>query len=114
MRAAGVTDAGCRVDEMVWSAEELRIVKCIQLQGTLDFTVKLFRIDFPTGKREFIVTNDLTQAWSPATQQVYDWRQKVEEVHREVKQLTGLGHCQCQLERIIRNHIACAFLIWGL
>jgi hypothetical protein len=111
--AFGATDACCRVDEMVWSAEELRSGKCIQLQGTLDFTVKLFRIDFPTGKREFIVTNDLTQAWSPATQQVYGWRQKVEEVHREVKQLTGLGQCQCQLERIIRNHIACAFLVWG-
>jgi hypothetical protein len=103
----------CRVDELLWSAEELRCGKLIHLQGTPDFTVKLFRIDFPTGKRDFIVTNDLTQAWTPATQQVCGWRHKIEEVHREVKQLTGLGQCQCRLERIIRNHIACAFLVWG-
>jgi hypothetical protein len=113
VRATATAGAFCRVDELVWSAAELRNGKCIQLQGTPDFTVKLFRIDFPTGKRDFIVTNDLTQAWTPAAQQVYGWRQKIEEVHREVKQLTGLGHCQCRLERIIRNHIACAFLVWG-
>ncbi len=75
--------------------------------------MKLFRIDFPTGKREFIVTNDLTQAWTLATQHAWGWRQKIEEFHREVKQLTGVGQCQCRLERIIRNHIACAFLVWG-
>jgi hypothetical protein len=102
----------CRVDELVWSAEELRSGKLIHLQGTPDFTVKLFRFDFPTGKRDFIVTNDLTQAWTPTAQQVCGWRNKIEEFHREVKQLTGLGYCQCRLERIIRNHSACAFLVW--
>jgi hypothetical protein len=114
-RAADADHTGrfCRVDELVWSAEELRSGKLIHLQGTPDFTVKLFRFDFPTGKRDFIVTNDLTQAWTPSAQQVCGWRQKIEEVHREVKQLTGLGQCQCRRERIIRNHIACAFLVWG-
>lgn len=112
IRAADQTGAFCRVDDLIWSAQELRSGKLIHLQGTQDFTVKLFRFDFPTGKRDFIVTNDLTQAWTPAAQQVCGWRNKIEEFHREVKQLTGLGHCQCRLERIIRNHIACAFLVW--
>ncbi|NJM39617.1 MAG: transposase [Anaerolineae bacterium] len=112
VRAADQTGAFCRVDDLIWSAEELRSGKLIHLQGTQDFTVKLFRFDFPTGKRDFIVTNDLTQAWTPSAQQVCGWRNKIEEFHREVKQLTGLGHCQCRLARIIRNHIACAFLVW--
>ena len=32
--------------------------------------------------------------------------------NRETKQLTGLESCQCRLARIVRNHIACAFLVW--
>ena len=36
----------------------------------------------------------------------------VTQIHREVKQLTGLEKCQCRLPRIVRNHIACAFLVW--
>ena len=35
-------------------------------------------------------------------------RWKIEEFHREVKQLTGLGFCQCRLRIIQENHIACA------
>jgi macrodomain Ter protein organizer (MatP/YcbG family) len=37
----------------------------------------------------------------------------VEELHREVKQLTGIQNCQCRKQRIQRNHIACAFLVWA-
>jgi hypothetical protein len=39
-------------------------------------------------------------------------RWKIEQFHRETKQLTGLEGCQCRLARIVRNHIACAFLVW--
>lgn len=37
---------------------------------------------------------------------------KVEEFHRELKQLTGIESCQCRKGRIQRNHIACAILVW--
>lgn len=39
-------------------------------------------------------------------------RWKIEQFHRETKQLTGLEACQCRLARIQRNHIACAMLVW--
>ena len=39
-------------------------------------------------------------------------RWKIEQFHREAKQLTGLEKCQCRLPRIVRNHIAAAFLVW--
>ena len=39
-------------------------------------------------------------------------RWKVEEFHRELKQLTGIESCQCRKARIQRNHIACAILVW--
>jgi hypothetical protein len=39
-------------------------------------------------------------------------RWKIEEFHRELKQLTGIESCQCRKARIQRNHIACAILVW--
>ncbi len=41
-------------------------------------------------------------------------RWKVEEFHREAKQLTGIERCQCRSGRIQRNHIiGCAMLVWS-
>jgi len=36
----------------------------------------------------------------------------VEQFHREIKQLTGVERCECRKQRIQRNHISCALLIW--
>jgi hypothetical protein len=40
-------------------------------------------------------------------------RWKIEEFHRELKQLTGVESCQCRHAQIQRNHIACAILVWS-
>ena len=40
-------------------------------------------------------------------------RWKIEEFHREAKQLTGIESCQCRVGRIQRNRIACALLVWS-
>ncbi len=45
-------------------------------------------------------------------QDVCGFRWKIEQFHRETKQLTGLEDCQCRKERIVRNHIGCAILVW--
>ncbi|NEO52232.1 MAG: hypothetical protein F6K54_03525 [Okeania sp. SIO3B5] len=37
-------------------------------------------------------------------------RWKIEDINREIKQLTGLEFCQCPRARIQKNHIACAML----
>jgi hypothetical protein len=37
---------------------------------------------------------------------------KIEQFHRELKQLTGVEKCECRKARIQRNHIACAMLVW--
>ena len=58
------------------------------------------------------MTNDLAQKDTQVAQQVCHWRWKIEQFHREAKQLTGLEKCQCRLPRIVRNHIGCAFLVW--
>jgi hypothetical protein len=58
------------------------------------------------------VTNDIAQDNTQAVQEVCGFRWKVEQFHRETKQLTGLEGCQCRKARIVRNHIACSILVW--
>lgn len=73
--------------------------------------VKVFRVA-SSRRTDYVVTNDLSQSDVSATQQVCRNRWKIEQFHREAKQLTGLEKCQCRLSRIVRNHIGSAFLVW--
>jgi hypothetical protein len=75
--------------------------------------VKLFRVTVSTNRTDYVATNDLSQTSTDAVQQVCDIRWKIEEFHRELKQLTGVEACQCRKARIQRNHIACAMLVWS-
>ena len=74
--------------------------------------MRLFRVEVSTHRTDWVVTNYPTQDSTAATQQVCGFRWKIEQLHREGKQLTGLERCQCRKARIQRNHIGCAFLVW--
>ena len=63
-------------------------------------------------RTEWVVTNDRTQTSTEATHEVCGLRWKIEQLHREGKQVIGLERCPCRTARIQRNHIACAFLAW--
>ncbi len=103
-----------RIDELVWSSEELTHGKLIKVRGfPRDKKVKLFRVTVSTNRTDFVVTNDLTQDSTDATQEVCGVRWKIEEFHRELKQWTGVEARQCRKARIQRNHIACALLVWS-
>ena len=73
--------------------------------------VRVFRV-VSARRTDYVVTNDLRQSEASATQEVCRSRWKIEQFHREVKQLTGLEKCQCRLSRIVGNHIGSAFLVW--
>jgi hypothetical protein len=75
--------------------------------------VTLFKFTISTNRVDYIVTNDKAQKSSKAAQDVFGFRWVIENMHREVKQLTGIENCQCRKQRIQRNHIACAFLVWA-
>jgi hypothetical protein len=74
--------------------------------------VKLFRLAFSTERTEYVVTNDVSQSSSEAAREECAFRWKIEQLHREVKQTTGIEKCQCRKERAQRNHIGCALLVW--
>ena len=74
--------------------------------------VKLFRIVSSNGRTEYIATNDLSQSDVNTTTKECKVRWKIELLHREIKQVTGIGKCQCCKLRAQRNHIACCFQVW--
>jgi len=104
-----------RVDALEWNERELEQGKLIKVKGfPKDHKVRLFRVVVHSRRTEWIVTND------PARDSVQDARKarglrwKIEEFHREAKQLTGIERCQCRGGRLLqRNHIACALLVWS-
>ncbi len=104
-----------RVDELEWSEEELQKGKLIKIKGfPKEHKVKLFRVVVHSRRTEWIVTNDLLPRDSVhEAQKARGVRWKIEEFHRETKQLTGIEGCQCRTGRIQRNHIACAMLVWS-
>ena len=102
-----------RVDSLDGSSSELSAGKRIKIKGfPKHYKVRLFRVAVSTHRTDWVVTNDPTQDSTPATQQVCGFRWKIEQLHREGKQLTGLERCQCRKARIQRNHIGCALLVW--
>jgi Transposase DDE domain len=102
-----------RVDSLHWSDKELACGKVIKIKDfPKEHKVKLFRVVISTNRTDFVVTNDASQNSTLATHTVCGWRWKIEQFHRETKQLTGIEKCQCRKARIQRNHIACAMLVW--
>jgi hypothetical protein len=102
-----------RVDSLVWSPHALAHGKQIKIKGfPKDHKVQCFRVVVSTHRTDYVVTNDQAQDSTEATQEVCGFRWKIEQLHREGKQVTGLERCQCRKARIQRNHIACAFLVW--
>ena len=102
-----------RIDALEWTVSELRAGKRIKIRGfPKNHKVKVFRVASSSRRTDYVVTNDLNQSETSIAETVCAWRWKIEQFHREAKQLTGLEKCQCRLSRIVRNHIACAFLVW--
>ncbi len=101
------------VKDLPWTASDLKYGQRIHLGKThKNFHVQLFRIT-GTHRTDFVVTNDLSQNSEDDVQDELAMRWKVEELHRELKQNTGIESCQCRKQRIQSNHIACAFLVWA-
>src|SRR5215211_1782536 len=102
-----------RVDSLAWTETELSRGKRIKIKGfPREHKVQCFRVAVTTLRTEYVVTNDLAQDSTEAAQKACGFRWKIEQLHREGKQLTGLERCQCRKARIQRNHIGCALLVW--
>lgn len=103
-----------RVEDLPWSEADEKSGKTIHLRKfPKGHRVKLFRLAVSTNRTDYIVTNQLDQNSTDDTQEVCAVRWKIEQFHREAKQVTGIEGCQCRKDRIQRNHIGCAMLVWA-
>jgi hypothetical protein len=102
-----------RIDALSWNATDVQYGKLVHLK---DFPnghrLRLFRLVLSTERTEYVATHGLTQSEAQTAQEACGWRWKVEQFHRESKQITGIERCQCRKARIQRNHIGCAILVW--
>ena len=102
------------VDKLQLSEDELVNGVEIHIKGfAKDKHVNLFKLTVSTNRVDYIVTNDKSQKSSKAAQDASGFRWVIESMHREIKQVTGIENCQCRKQRIQRNHISCAFLVWA-
>lgn len=101
------------IESLSWSEDDLECGKIIKIKAfPAEKKVKLFRVTISTDRTDYVVTNDLSLCSTEVTQKACKIRWKIEQFHREIKQLTGIESCQCRKARLQRNHIACAMLVW--
>lgn len=75
--------------------------------------IKLFQIAVTKDRIDNLATNNLDDSITAYTiQEETCIRWKIEQFHRETKQLTGINKCQCRKARSQRNHIAIANIVW--
>jgi len=101
------------IENLSWRDEEIQHGKLVKVKKFAAAThLKMFRVTVSANRTDYIVTNDLTQSDTDDAQEVSGRRWKIEQFHREAKQITGIERCQCRLNRSQRNHIASALLVW--
>jgi len=110
---SGGVDEYKNIEKLEWSEIEAKEGKLIKIKKfPKDHKVKLFRVIVSPDKTEYVATNDISQCSTDATKDKCGIRWKIEEFHRELKQIIGIEKCECRKQRIQRNHIACCMLVW--
>jgi len=110
---SGGTKPYTAIENLAWTTEEIKHGKTVKVKKFAAAThLKMFRVTVSINRTDYIVTNDETQSDTEDAQQVSGQRWKIEQFHREAKQITGIENCQCRLNRSQRNHIASALLVW--
>jgi hypothetical protein len=100
------------LQQIAWTNEQLQYGMTVKLKE-VPFKVQLFKVVATNGDIDWVITN---RAPGSIDTQVVQNENKVrwfvEQLHRELKQLTGIERCQCRKQRAQRNHFACCYHAW--
>ncbi len=99
------------LEQLQWSTQQLERGQTVKLKE-MPYKVQLFKLVAPNGDIEWAITNRLDDFDAQLIQDANKVRWQVEQLHRELKQLTGSEQCECRKARSQRNHIACCYLAW--
>ncbi len=100
------------LQDIEWTAQRLKQGVAVKLKE-VPFKVQLFKVVAPNGDIEWVITNHPEGTFT--TSDIQDEnavRWQIEQLHRELKQLTGTEKCECRKARSQRNHLACCYLAW--
>src|SRR5664279_122034 len=100
------------LQDICWTVERLEQGLSVKLKE-LPYLVQLFKIAATDGSIEWVITNH--PHGTVTAQDVQDEnavRWQIEQLHRELKQLTGSEKCECRKARSQRNHLACCYHAW--
>jgi hypothetical protein len=99
------------LQDIDWTDDRLQNGVMVKLKK-VPFLVRLFKLVAPNGDIDWVITNSDAPLSADDVQDENAVRWQVEQLHRELKQLTGIEKCQCRKQRPQRNHIACCYQAW--
>jgi SRSO17 transposase len=100
------------LQDIEWTPERLEQGVPVKLKE-VPFLVQLFKIVATNGDIEWVITNHPSGSFTAqAIQDENALRWQIEQLHRELKQLTGSEKCECRKARSQRTHLACCYLAW--
>lgn len=100
------------LQDIEWTEHRLTYGVPVKLKE-VPFKVQLFKVVAPNGDIEWVITNHPEGTFTTADiQDENAGRWQIEQLHRELKQLTGSEKCECRKARSQRNHLACCYLAW--
>lgn len=100
------------LQDIEWTEHNLTYGVPVKLKE-VPFKVQLFKVVAPNGDIEWVITNHPEGSFTTADiQDENAGRWQIEQLHRELKQLTGSEKCECRKARSQRNHLACCYLAW--
>jgi Transposase DDE domain len=99
-------------EDLTWTADQLEHGQSVKLKE-LPFRVQLFKVVTTHGDIDWIITNHPDGALTVhdiQTENAVRWH--IEQLHRELKQVTGSEKCECRFARSQRNHLGCGYHAW--
>ncbi len=99
------------LEQLEWSAEQLSAGQMVKLKE-LPFLVRLFKLVATNGDIEWLISNHPGFISRQVAKQASDVRWQIEQLHRELKQLTGSEKCECRKARAQRTHLALCYQAW--
>jgi len=100
------------LQDLLWDANRLEHGLSSKLKE-LPFRVQLFKVVATHGDIDRVLTNQPAHnSTTHAIQHQNAVRWQIEQLHRELKQLTGSEKCECRKARSQRNPVGCCYHAW--
>ena len=100
------------LQQISWTDEQIQSGIPVKLKE-VPFKVQLFKVVATNGDIEWVITNRVPGSIdTQVVQNENKVRWFIEQLHRELKQLTGIERCQCRKQRAQRNHFSCCYHAW--